>query len=46
MDEFRKEQIAALEKAAELCRQGGCEVAIPFIVRRIHWLKDNCNFYD
>jgi hypothetical protein len=46
MDEYRKEQIEALQKAAELCEKGGCMAAIPYINRRIHWLNDNCNFYD
>lgn len=46
MDEYRKEQIEALQKAAEFCEKGGCMAAIPYINRRIHWLKDNCNFYD
>jgi len=46
MDEFRKEQIEALQKAAELCEKGGCDAAIPIITLRIRWLKENCNFYD
>lgn len=46
MDEYRKEQIEALQKAAELCENGGCEDVIPRLNQRIHWLKDNCNFYD
>ena len=44
MEEFRKEQIKALEKAKEYCDKGGCNNVIPFINQRIHWLKENCNF--
>ena len=43
MDEFRKEQIEALEKALEYCDKGGCQGVIPFIKRRIHWLKEVSN---
>ena len=46
MDEFRKQQIEALIKAADFCEEGGCMAAIPYINQRISWLKDNCNFYD
>lgn len=46
MDEFRKQQIEALEKAIEYCEKGGCADVIPRINLRIKWLKDNCNFYD
>lgn len=46
MDEYRKEQIDALEKAFDFCKKGGCESAIPFIVLRINWLRNNCNFYN
>lgn len=33
--------IEVLKQAADLCREGGCESAIPFIVKRINWLKEN-----
>lgn len=46
MDEYRKEQIEALEKAKEYCVKGGCEDVIPRLNLRIHWLKDNSNFFD
>lgn len=46
MEEFRKQQIEALQKAIEFCEKGGCDAAIPIIKLRIHWLKDNSNFYD
>lgn len=41
MDKFRQEQLEALREAVELCRKGGCESAIPFIILRIHWIEDN-----
>ena len=46
MEKFRKEQIEALQMAAEFCEKGGCMAAIPYINQRIGWLKENCNFYD
>lgn len=39
MEEFRKEQIEALEKAKEFCVKGGCMDVIPLINMRISWLK-------
>lgn len=39
MEEFRKKQIASLEKALQFCEEGGCKDAELFIVRRISWLK-------
>lgn len=41
MEKFRQEQLEVLRKAVDLCREGGCENAIPFIVHRIHWIEDN-----
>lgn len=46
MDEFRKQQIEALIKAADFCEKGGCDAAIPIIKLRIRWLKEIANFYD
>ena len=41
MEKFRHEQIEALLKAIDLCREGGCESAIPSIVQQIRWIEDN-----
>ena len=38
---FYGEQIEALTKAVELCREGGCDGAIPFIINRIKWMQRN-----
>ena len=35
------EQIEALKKAVELCEQGGCNNAIPFINQQIRWMQQN-----
>lgn len=40
MTRYEKE-LNALRKAVDLCREGGCENAIPFIIHRIHWMEDN-----
>ena len=34
-------QIDALTRAAELCREGGCEAAVPHIMQRIRWMQQN-----
>lgn len=46
MDKYRKHQIEVLEQAFDLCKEGGCESALPYIKLRINWLKQNCNFYE
>ena len=38
---FYGDQIVALTKAVELCAEGGCKNAIPFINHRISWLRAN-----
>jgi hypothetical protein len=38
---FYGEQIEALQKAIELCKQGGCNGAVPFIINRIKWMQRN-----
>lgn len=38
---FYGEQIEALQKAIELCKQGGCDGAVPFIINRIKWMMRN-----
>lgn len=36
---FYGEQIEALTKAVELCKEGGCDGAVPFIINRIKWMQ-------
>ena len=38
---FYGEQIEALTKAVELCKEGGCDGAVPFIINRIRWMQNN-----
>ena len=38
---FYGKQIEALTKAVELCKEGGCDGAVPFIINRIRWMERN-----